>query len=296
MQQSRDSSGLDIDEWDIGIIGSPLDDRGYAATGFVQQKVKKVIHMTVLQQEFRFKLDNHTYDVDDADEAFQDMTGKSVLIESTTLGFVEILLISSALLKSNGNEVSYLYIEPKEYRRERKSLVLHRRDFDLSGEVPGYQAIPGYSLILLDNVNQKVIFFAGYESSRLEKALEDCPWILSKNASIVFGVPAFNPGWEIDSFTNNIAVISERNLTGGIHFAGATNPLAAYDLLISVHNGLEASEQLFIAPIGTKPLAIGIALFAIEKDNIGILYDHPIKKPGRTGDIANWHLFKAMVK
>jgi hypothetical protein len=218
MQQSKDSNGLSHSGWDVAIVGKPLDDRGYAAEGFVRNNSSKVIVMEFNPSEFKFNLDSQSYDVDDAEDAFKDMLDKKVILETTTLGFVEMLLACSAFNKEKGKQISFLYIEPKEYRRERKSLVLHRREFDLSGEVPGYQGIPGYSLILSDNFTQKVVFFAGYESSRLEKALEDHPWITRKNTSLVFGVPAFNPGWEMDSFTNNIEIISERNLYGCIHF------------------------------------------------------------------------------
>lgn len=291
MQQSKTDSELTFNKWDVGIIGKSLDDRGGAAIDFVKKNTSKTLYINFIHEEFKIKIDANEYDIDDSENAFNELAGKNVIIESTTVGFVEILLICDALKMANVKKVSFVYVEPQEYKRPRKTQVLHRREFDLSGEVPGYLAIPGYSLILLNDVNQKVIFFTGYESSRLEKALEDHPWIRSKNAALVFGVPAFNPGWEMNSFANNINIIKERNLSGGINFGGAANPLAAYNILKNYHKGLEEGEQMFVVPIGTKPQGIGAALFVIENDGIGVLYDHPIKEKGRTGDIASWHLF-----
>ena len=291
MQQGRDSSELTFSGWDLVIKGKPLDDRGYAAEGFARNHSPTIMTMEFNHEEFKFKLGDQVYDIEDGETAFQNISNKNILLESTSLGFVEILLACSAMKSCNAKSLSFLYIEPKEYRRERKTQVLHRREFDLSGEVPGYLPIPGYSIIPLDTFSQKVVFFAGYESSRLEKALEDHYWIRSKNSSLIFGVPAFYPGWEMNSFNNNIDIISERNLSGGIHFGAASNPLAAFQILSKIHDGLSSGEQLYIVPIGTKPQAIGTALFAATVPNIGILYDHPIKKKNRTGDISSWHLF-----
>jgi hypothetical protein len=291
MQQSKINSGLTFNKWDIGIVGKSLDARCDAAIDFVKKNTSDTLHINFIHEDFKIQIDSVQFDIDDAENAFKKLEGKSVIIESTSVGFVEILLICDALIKAKAKGVSFVYVEPQEYKRQRKSMVLHRREFELSGEVPGYLAIPGYSLILHNNVNQKVVFFTGYESSRLEKALEDHPWIRSKNASLVFGVPAFNPGWEMNSFANNINIIKERGLSGGMNFGGAANPLAAYTILDNHYKGLEDGEQMFVVPIGTKPQGIGAALFVLENEGIGVLYDHPIKEKGRTGDIASWHLF-----
>ena len=216
-----------------------------------------------------------------------------VVLEATTLGFVEILLCCRAFHKIGIEAFGMTYVEPDRYHAPEleHSHLLHRRDFELSGEVPGYRAIPGNAILLGDRTLQKGVFFLGYEEARLRRAFEDLQMIRPSRSDVVFGVPAFKPGWEMDAIANNIAVIREQNIRGDVYFCGAENPAAVIEKLEDIHKGLAANERLFIAPIGTKPHGIGVALFASQHHNIGIIYDHPQRTSGRSDDIAHWHLF-----
>jgi hypothetical protein len=173
----------------------------------------------------------------------------------------------------------------------RRSQILHKRDFELSDEVPGYRAIPGATLMLSDRLPQRSVFFLGYEERRLELALEDYQMLQPSSCDVVFGVPAFRPGWEMDAFANNVRVIREREISGGVYFCGAENPDSAVEVLESIYSNLEDDERLFIAPIGTKPNGVGVALFAATHPTVGILYDHPQRRPDRSKEVAGWHLY-----
>jgi hypothetical protein len=137
-----------------------------------------------------------------------------------------------------------------------------------------------------------VIFLLGYEERRLEVALEDYQMIGPASCSLVFGVPAFKPGWEMNSFANNVRVIRDKNLSGGIHFCGAENPAATIQVLEEIKRSIRPSERLFLAPIGTKPNGIGVALFASQDIECGILFDHPVRSTKRTSKVSRWHLFE----
>lgn len=115
--------------------------------------------------------------------------------------------------------------------------------------------------------------------------------IRPSKSAVVFGVPAFKPGWEMDAIANNIGVIREQNIRGGVCFCGAENPAAVIELLSDFLEGLDPNERLFIAPIGTKPHGIAAALFVAQHPNVRIIYDHPRRTDGRSNKIAHWHLF-----
>ena len=95
----------------------------------------------------------------------------------------------------------------------------------------------------------------------------------------------------MDAIANNIRVVSEHNLRGGVHFCGADNPAGAIEILSHVQTALAPGERMFVAPIGTKPHGIGSALFASANSGVGIIYDHPNRTPKRSDSIASWHLF-----
>lgn len=297
MQESEVVTDLSFSRWDIAIVGPPLDDRGKSAIDFVTKNSNSVITFEYNSEDFTLRIDGADYDADDLESYLLKLNGKTIIFESTTLGFVEIFLCCKGFHSLGIKKLSFLYVEPKNYQKPmstmRKSQLLHKRDFELSQEVPGYKAIPGGTLLLTDRIPQKTVFFLGFEERRLDRALEDYQMIQPSSASVVFGVPAFKPGWEMDAFANNIRVIRERNIKGGVHFCGAENPASAIRVLKKIKKSLEINERLFVAPIGTKPMGIGAALFAATNNDVGLLYDHPKRSVKRSSDVARWHIYNA---
>ena len=279
--------------WQIGIVGEVLDERGRAAVESVSARCSQVITMSYDPDAFTMSLDGTTVDADGLDQHLTSLVGSSVLIEASTMGFVEIFLCCRALVDLGFASVDLVYVEPDEYANSRRSDILKRRDFELSKDVPGYRAIPKATRLLSDREAQHVVFLLGYEERRLEIALEDYQTIGPDSFSVVFGVPAYKPGWEMNSFSNNLRAIKGRNLRGGIHFCGAENPAATIDVLKQINNSLVPNTQLFVAPIGTKPHGIGVALYAATNRECAILYDHPVRSSKRTSKVGNWHLFHA---
>lgn len=230
-------------------------------------------------------------DADSFGDTLQSMLGGPVMLEASTLGFVETLLCCRALQGLGITAFDIVYVEPERYRSPRRQHLLHRRDFELSGDVSGYRAIPGHAILLGDRMLQKGIFFLGYEEARLRRAFEDLQMIQPSRAVVAFGVPAFKPGWEMDAIANNIGVIREKNIRGGVYFCGAENPKAVIEILTDIHAGLGQDERMFVGPIGTKPHGVGVALFVTQHRDVRVIYDHPRRTQGRTSRIAHWHLF-----
>jgi hypothetical protein len=63
--------------------------------------------------------------------------------------------------------------------------------------------------------------------------------------------------------------------------------------LTQIRESLGAGNQMFVAPIGTKPMGVAAALFAVVNSDVGLLYDHPKRKPRRTSKLTSWHLYEA---
>ena len=289
MQGAGDQAQLHVGNWDLAVVGSAVDDRGLAAKAFASSHTSRTVECGYNADSFELEIDNHVFHADRANDAFCSISTGRVLLEATTLGFVEVYLACRALRAAGRTGVSLLYVEPLEYAATRGQL-LHRRDFELSDEVPGFIPVPGAMILLEDRRSQRGVFFLGYEERRLDRAMEDHPIVPSKT-SVVFGVPAYQPGWEIDAFANNARVLRDRSISGGVHFCGAQNPYAAYQVLQQVRDECGEGEEMFVAPIGTKPHGIGAALFAAEHPEIGIIYDHPKRKKNRSNDVSTWHVF-----
>jgi hypothetical protein len=240
-----------------------------------------------------FSWDDRTITTEQLVSLFRGKTGSSIVIEATTLGFVEIAHCCRTMIVGGHREVSILYVEPLQYDVPHPSeKIWLKRDFALTNEVRPFSGVPGWIRRLTPDRRQNVVFFLGFEGDRLDQAIEQLI-VSPQNCSVVFGVPAFRPGWEMNAFANNIERIVESKIRGGVNFCGADNPAAVNDLLFDMAANLGAAEDLFAVPIGTKPHAIGVALFAADRPEIGLVYDFPERKRGRSRSEGTWHLFEA---
>lgn len=293
MQEVECSSELNNTSYDYGFVGRGIDDRTIEAISFVSSRCKKVLQVEYNADNFEIQINGDTIDAEDLTEFLLMCKGQRAFIEATSIGFVEIYLLCKAFTELDFAQFDILYVEPLNYKNMGRSKLLHRRDFELSDEFPpNYIGIPGATILLSDLQQQRGVFFLGYEERRLDRALEDYPMIKPSKCIVVFGVPAFKPGWEMDAFANNIRIIKDKNIRGGISYCGAENPKSTLSLLQDIYLSLQSGEKLFIAPIGTKPNGVGVALFAAKNSEIGILYDHPVKSKGRSSQVSKWHLYQ----
>jgi hypothetical protein len=232
MQETISSESLNCPESDISFVGKVVDDRGKAAVEFVTKKSKQTVFLEYYPEDFEIVIGDKRLQAEEFQNYFTSLTSKRFILETTTLGFTEIFLCCKAFKNLGFKNFKLLYVEPKSYRASNKRLgVLSKRDFELSGKVVGYTAVPDATILLNDKEPQIGVFFLGYEERRLDRALEDFQMIQTDKCIIVFGVPAYKPGWEMDAFANNVRVIRDKNIQGGIKYCGAENPLATYKLL-----------------------------------------------------------------
>lgn len=290
MQRADRGEELQRGRWDLAIVGCPVDQRGRAAHDFVSACTASTCFVSYDPDGLQVAVDTKTVESDELTAWIAQRGAKSLLLEATTLGFPEILLCCRAVRELKQTTVSLLYLEPREYFTPRRTVAVHRRDFELSDEITGFAAIPGSAFLMADGVAQQVVFFLGYEGHRLDQAFEQLG-LQPDQCFVVLGVPAFRPGWEMNSFANNIRVLRERKVQGGAGFCAADNPAAAYDLLVDRRREIGLEQRLIVAPIGTKPHGIGAAVFAAMHEETGILYDHPQRRRERTSQTAVWHLY-----
>lgn len=289
LQESLTKDELVHNIWDFAFIGESIDDRGAEAIEFGKVNSKNLITLKYDAEEMILHYDDKESSIDDIDDDFTFLNGKSILIESTTTNFVELLLILRQA-KINNCKISILYLEPMSYVKNRAPLIVHRREFELSEETPGFYPVPIFINSFGSTKIKKTVFIAGYESERIDRAIENNS-ISAKNCDLIFGVPAFKVGWEMNSFANNISVIKEQRFINEPYFSSANNPGATYDVLNDIYSSLEVDEEMFIAPLGPKPGGVATALFLVEHEDVSLFYDHTSKKLKRSSEVSKWHLY-----
>jgi hypothetical protein len=241
--------------------------------------------------EMSLTVGGETKSSDLAAEMLSGFDKDKVVLEATTLGFAELFCAANALLTGGATAVNIIYIEPAEYQRASPG----GDQFVLSEPTRGYAPIPNAIVDLTSDDVEAGVFFLGFEPERLDRALEEHQMIASKDVKLVFGIPAYHPGWELDAIIPHLPALEQHKLQ--LDYCSANDPEAAFECLERTRAGLNEDKRMFVVPIGTKPCGIAAAIFAsVYPTQVGLLFDHPRRKPKRSSGTDLWHRFTVTVE
>lgn len=269
--------------------GDSVDDRGNSSVSFESDQICLRVPVSYDYNQMTIKIGDQETSADCATDLFrQFVDGKKVVLESTTLGFSELFLVVKSLIDLGIMDFLIIYVEPKNYSRTNPGAD----SFALSELNAGYKPIPR-SVVDLAGVDVEAgVFFLGFEPERLERAFEEYQMLSSKDIKVVFGIPAFQPGWELNSIVPHLTVIENCNVA----YCAANDPSSAYDALETTRLSLSEGNKMFVAPIGTKPCGVAAALFAsMHPNQVGLLYDHRQKKTKRSSGVNIWHRYSIKI-
>lgn len=269
--------------------GEELDERGESACACAPAKARVKLEFGV--EDMSLTVGTETKSSDLAAELLGGYDLQKVFLEATTLGFAELFCAANALLSSGATTLNIIYVEPGEYTRVSKGA----NQFALSEPTRGYVAIPNAIVDLSSEDVEAGVFFLGFEPERLDRALEEYQMIASKDVKLVFGIPAYHPGWELDAIVPHLPALAQHKLQ--LDYCSANDPEAAFECLERTRSALGADRRMFVAPIGPKPCGIASAIFAtVYPDQVGLLFDHPRRKPKRSSGVDLWHRFTVVVE
>lgn len=268
--------------------GEELDERGESACRSAPQSARVQLRFDVDDMSLTVGTERQPSDM--AAELLNKYDWRNVVLEATTLGFAELFCATNALLSSGATSISIIYVEPAEYTRDGKGAEL----FALSEPTRGYAAIPNAIVDLASDEVEAGVFFLGFEPERLDRALEEYQMIVSKHVKVVFGIPAYHPGWELDAIIPHLPALEGHKLQPD--YCSANDPEAAFECLERTRDTLGADKRMFVAPIGPKPCGIASAIFAsVYPDQVGLLFDHPRRKKKRSSGVDLWHKFTVTI-
>lgn len=281
--------------------GEVLDDRG--SSSIELQNNENCIH-----KEIKFIPQNSTLVIKDTTgevsfpsfkliEYLKELNIDNILIDSTTLSIAEILnLIHAYNILDLNVKIKIMYIEPEDYNGVESKIDLSYLDYHLTERNHGILDIRPYnSFIDSTNPEEKaeVIVFLGFEEDRLGKIFEYDQNQKYESFTPIIGLPAYKVGWENTSIIKNIRHFN--NEFRRFEFAGANNPYRVNEVLTQLYKSKE-SNKFVVATLGTKPCAVGTSIFLVnnfkvKNNDVGILYDFPIKKNKRTKGISKVFIY-----
>lgn len=177
-----------------------------------------------------------------------------------------------------------VYVEPLDYKHS--PTPTEGEIFDLSERISGISPIPGF-VSLAESEDENVCFvpLLGFEGTRFSYLLEQVQPPGGKIVPVI-GAPGFRPEYPFYTYQGNKLALLETRSWRSVKYAAANCPFSLFYTLQDIaqeHPG----DSLKIAPIGTKPHALGAILYAISSPStVELVYDHPIRKSKRTSGAA----------
>lgn len=281
--------------YDIFFYGEELDER----TGLAIKKVNtsNALQVKYIKNEYKLKLNDDKFKLLELKSALEYFSPKSIIIDSTSLDFPEILYLLYAINMVKGiGLLTVLYIEPKEYSKSASKEGVDE-EYQLSDGRQPFSSLPVFSLNTITSGIQKtsLVSFLGFESSRLGQILSNDDGASFNKLLACISVPAYIPGWENKSIRKHLLHFD--SMTTELRTCPGTNPYAVYQTLLDIY---AENPMLVLTSLGTKPTAIGICVFLINnhpnnsvEKQLGAIYDYPIKSINRTvgvGEIYSYEL------
>ncbi|MEO6005223.1 MAG: hypothetical protein ABIZ04_09525 [Opitutus sp.] len=189
-----------------------------------------------------------------------------------------------------GRTTRVLYIEPEGYVRSPTGV--EGEIFDLSERINGVAAIPGFAS-LSDEFEDRICFvpMLGFEGKRTAHVWEQVQPQGNKIYPII-GLPGFRLEFPFYTVQSNQRILHETQAWKNVRYAAANNPFSVYDTLCEIQEA-NTGSLLKIAPIGTKPHALGAFLYPLKsRRTVEFVYDFPIRKSDRTIGVGKVFVYR----
>lgn len=173
-----------------------------------------------------------------------------------------------------------VYVEPANYRYSpspRQGEI-----FDLSERIEGIAPLPLFTS-LNEPTEERWCFvpLLGFEGTRFAYIVEQLEPPGNRIVPVV-GVPGFQLEYPFHTYLGNQLTLDETKAWRNVRYALANCPFSLFYVLEDVLHDY-ANDHVKVAPIGTKPHALGAVLACMASPRrIELVYDHPRRKQRRT--------------
>ncbi|MFN0279210.1 MAG: hypothetical protein ACKVRN_11485 [Pyrinomonadaceae bacterium] len=130
--------------------------------------------------------------------------------------------------------------------------------------------MPGFSGLENMRSRQKLIILLGFDGELSREIKED---VSPQDTIVVNGFPSYSPKFKDISLVTNERLIGDDDTQ--VRYARANNPFDVYNVLEDISRNSDNETVLNIAPLGTKPMALGACLFALHNPEVRIMYPLP---------------------
>lgn len=235
-----------------------------------------ILHSTSEQSDFLLQLKKRS-DILATNELFIDMTAIRIPEMFITFKFLHQL--------NRQIKIHTIYSTPFDYEFPQEPFTSYRSYY---GNLKTLDLI-GYGGLSDDMSYSQLIMFLGFEGVLSAKVNEDIQY---NKLTLVNNLPSFYEKYKDISVINNYELLS----SGQTHmfYVPANNPFETYNFL-SKH--IIEDEPACIAPLSTKPIALGVCLYALHHDTIRVVF--PIAEnyySHMTNSVHNTYIYTIIIE
>ena len=155
--------------------------------------------------------------------------------------------------------IETVYSMPYDYMFNKEPFTSYK---SYDGELELCEPI-GFSGNSYRDEGSNLIIFMGFEGSLSLKISEECNY---KDLILVNNLPSFYSKYKDISVLSNYEIITSDQQ---ILYTPADNPFETVNLLSRT---VKYNEPVCISPLSTKPVSLGVCMFALNNNNVRILY------------------------
>ena len=202
---------------------------------------------------------------------------KKIFVDITAMPIPLIFNIVKVLKEISCDCALFAYTKPIDYQQISET---SSEKFELTKNFVGIKPLPGFLNSGDTDKESLLVLFLGYEGNRATFIYEEVS--PNKNSTFpIIGFPGYRAGWHYYAYETNINLLYEDDIYDFVEYAAAESPFDAYNVLKSLKQKYP-DKNMIISPIGTKPHALGVALYATGDEDAIVIYDNPIEKTNRS--------------
>ena len=207
-------------------------------------------------------------------DIFQEFEDKKVVIDFSIMikPYLFILLKYLQDIK-NIEKIFFLYTEPASYHKSRAKIISKGGDYFTKGSTKTGE-IPSYSGSKNLTKKTALIVLLGFEGERTVEVVR----AVEPDITIpINGFPAYRPEFKDISIISNEELLREPEIFKNLDYAPANDPFETKNVLEKIYSKYSNHYNIATAPLGTKPMALGSCLFALQHADSRIIYPYPME-------------------
>lgn len=207
-------------------------------------------------------------------ENYEGAENKKIVLDMSVMVKPYIFILLKYLISIKKiKELYIMYTEPKSYHKSKLEMFSASNNHFTKGTINTGE-IPSYSGNQDLDKRKALIILLGFEGERPLEVLN----AINPDITIpVNGFPAYRPEFKDGSLILNDELLKEPDVFNNLMYAPANDPFETEKVLEEILSKHTNEYNMSIAPLGTKPMALGSCFFALEHPICRIIYPYPLK-------------------